>query len=620
MFCAKCGKQIIDNAKFCGNCGHAVSAPREAQSPPPSEKPPMSFVPQNPAPMPNQAMPTPPQPPKKGGKTAIIIASIAVMFIAFGVGGFFLLSSFGIIGVTKAETPLPTPSPTPVSTPAPTPRPTPESVPAPTAQPVSAIGATIAAGHNFSFAIQPDGTLWAWGWNDYGQLGDGTFIDRNIPVQILDDVVAVTAGMEHALAIKSDGSLWAWGYNGSGQLGNGTLTNQITPIRILDDVTAVSAGAGHSLAIRRDGSLWAWGENFYGKLGDGTESNRSTPVQVLDDVISVSAGDEHSLAIKSDGSLWAWGDNYFGQIGDGTTIGRSIPIMIMEDVTAVSAGSSHSMAIRNNGSLWTWGGNGHGQLGNGTFQESSLPVLIMDDVAAVSAGSGYHVAAIRTDGSLWVWGENWEGQLGLGDLEYGNQFEQYNAPMWIMDNVTQVSAGSRHTIAATDDGSLWAWGDNWVGQLGDGTFNNRSSRVQTMNSIMPGSLSVIPRAQGITLAPPLATPSPRPDDWDWDDWDDWDWDEDDPFWWVWGYIIWDSDQRYLEDDDISWFTPDELRLARNEIFARHGRLFDSPDLQDHFDRMSWYNGHIAPANFSHDVLNSYERANIELILEWEARH
>ena len=186
----------------------------------------------------------------------------------------------------------------------------------------------IAAGGGHSLVILDDGSLWAWGGNSFGRLGDGTTIDRHTPVHIMDDVAAVSAGSFHTLAITTDGSLWAWGGNWDGQLGDGTTTARRTPVHIMDDVVAVSAGSWHTLAITTDGSLWAWGRNWDGQLGDGTTIDRHTPVHIMDDVVAVSAGGSYTLAITTGGSLWAWGSNEFDQLGGGTTIARHTPMNI----------------------------------------------------------------------------------------------------------------------------------------------------------------------------------------------------------------------------------------------------------------------------------------------------
>ena len=252
-------------------------------------------------------------------------------------------------------------------------------------------GMTIATGFH-SLAIEPDGSLWAWGDNSSGQLGNGIATDWDVPnpnpIRITEDVVSVSVGRSHSMAIKSDRSLWAWGENGFGEIGDGTVTwrgsdadgnwgtiednNRLYPTHIMNDVVEVSASAAHggnaafTLAIRSDGSLWTWG--FQEPSEGSFNFTHPSPVRIMEDVIAISAGSHHALAVQSDGSLWAWGVNWSGQLGDGTTnnhpspVFQYAPIFIMSDVVAVSAGVNHSMAIRSDGSLWAWGENGRGQM------------------------------------------------------------------------------------------------------------------------------------------------------------------------------------------------------------------------------------------------------------------
>ena len=275
-----------------------------------------------------------------------------------------------------------------------------------------------------SFAVLPDGTLWAWGNNEYGRLGDGNvsrsgydyFIDNNRqqPMFIMDDVVAVSAGVSHTAAIRGDGSLWLWGSNQSGQLGDGASDNCYNPLpqRIMEDVVAVSAGGHHTMAIRSDGTLWGWGAGGSGQLGDGTRTSRPYPVWVMDGVAYVSAGQDHTMAICVDGSLWIWGSNHFGQLGNGlrtihaNDIGEEAvnhnsfsPVRLMDGVIAIYASNAGSFAIKDDNSLWGWGIGR--RLGVGEVSSSVLvPTRVMGDIAAVASGS-IHTLAIGTDGSLW---------------------------------------------------------------------------------------------------------------------------------------------------------------------------------------------------------------------------
>ena len=335
------------------------------------------------------------------------------------------------------------------------------------------LGVSVGAYH--SAAITKDGSLYTWGWNGYGQLGDGTKTDKYIPKKIMDNVKLVSLGDFHSAAITKDGSLYTWGRNNYGQLGNRTTTDSLTPIKIMDNVQSVSLGGYHSAAITKDGRLYTWGSNAYGQLGNGTAGNLTnhTPIKVMDNVQSVSLGDRYCAAITKDGSLYTWGENIEGQLGNGTAgyTPNPTPIKVMDNVQSVNLGSYHSAAITKDGSLYTWGDNNEGQLGNGTTTNSLTPIKIMDNVQSVSFGY-YYSAAITKDGSLYTWGDNYGGTLGNGTTT------DSLTPIKIMDNVQSVSFGGYHGAAIAKDDSLYTWGDNENGQLGNGTTTDSRTPVK----------------------------------------------------------------------------------------------------------------------------------------------
>lgn len=229
----------------------------------------------------------------------------------------------------------------------------------------------VAIGLNHVIGIRTDGTLWSWGYGEYGQLGLGSSSVKTTPTRVgtATDWMMVAAGNEHSLAIKTNGTLWAWGRNESGRLGDGTTTNRNVPVQIGSSTQwqSITAGAAHSLAVQTDGSLWAWGGNGYGQLGDSSNSTRNTPVQIGtgQQWKSASAGSLHSLALRSDNTLWAWGANAQGQHGLGDTAARNSPQQVAPGETWLeyAAGFFHSVAVKSNGSIALWGSNAYGQLG-----------------------------------------------------------------------------------------------------------------------------------------------------------------------------------------------------------------------------------------------------------------
>ena len=348
---------------------------------------------------------------------------------------------------------------------------------------------TLATSISRSFNVTADNILWEWSFGRSVQ-----WIKEEPPLKKLDDVVFVDAGsMNHSLVIRTDGSLWAWGSNSSGEIGDGTTASRWTPVKIMEGVISAAAGQRSGFAVRNDGTLWAWGNTSRGNLGDGTLTDwkemrsssyyiQPTPIKILDNVTSVAAGEWHGMALKTDGSLWVWGENSSGEIGNGTitVINYDItyhwrgemredndavkPVKIMENIAHIAAGPSTSFAVDVDGNLWGWGLNNFGQLGDGTTVNRLMPVKIMEDVATIAPGFT-HLLAIRTDGSLWGWGKNYFGELGV---KIGTQTK---IPVKIMEDVIfavagmsvgpspdGIDQGAGRSFAIRADGSLWGWG------------------------------------------------------------------------------------------------------------------------------------------------------------------
>ncbi|MCE9672828.1 RCC1 repeat-containing protein [Myxococcus stipitatus] len=338
--------------------------------------------------------------------------------------------------------------------------------------------AELVAGGSFSLVRRLDGTVWLSG---AGPTGDGSVpLNRYLPEQVpgLSGIVTVAPGTSHALAVDSNGRVWAWGDNSDGQLGNGSYTGSNTPVQVpgLTGVVAVATGGAHSLALRDDGTVWAWGANSSGQLGDGnTWFGRSTPlpVQGLSRIVAVSAGFAHSLALRDDGVLFAWGMNNSGQLGDGSTTNRLLPVQVpgVSDIVAVDGGNAFSLAVLSNGTVWAWGNNAQGQLGNGTTTNEASPKQVpgLNDVKAVSAGFYDHALAVHANGTVSAWGNNDVGQLGDGTTSARSSPVQVQG----LTQVLTVSAGGVHSLALRSDGTARAWGNNGFGQRADGTFRQR---------------------------------------------------------------------------------------------------------------------------------------------------
>ena len=329
-------------------------------------------------------------------------------------------------------------------------------------------------------------TLWTWGSNLYGQLGDGTQTGRSSPVTTAGGGTTwaiVSSGGCHIAAVKTDGTLWTWGPGAAGRLGDGTTNGRSSPGTTEGGGTtwaSVSSGVIHTSAVKTDGTLWTWGSNGTGQLGDGTRTDRSSPVTTAgggNTWAQVSSVVNHTAAVKTDGTLWTWGLNSQGRLGSGTTADRSSPGTTAgggTDWASVASGACHTAAVKTDGTLWTWGSNSFGQLGDGNTTGRSSPVTTAGggtDWASVSSGC-VHTAAVKTDGTLWTWGGNCNGILGDGTVT------SRSSPGTTAGGGTtwaQVSSGDVHTAAVKTDGTLWTWGCNGNSELGTGTITSRTS-------------------------------------------------------------------------------------------------------------------------------------------------
>lgn len=362
-------------------------------------------------------------------------------------------------------------------------------------------GATLAAGDRHSLGLKDDGTVWSWGDNSHGQLGDGTTRSSDVPLQVegLSAIVAVAAGGDFSLALDELGQVYAWGDNSIGQLADvGGSKRLDRPRRIegLAEITAIAAGHGFALAKRNDGTVWTWGESSAGRP-QPTQVRLAT-AEPLSDIVAIAAGREHALAVAANGTVWAWGSNARGQLGIGggfATARHPVAVLAstgsaLSGVTSVAAGADSSYALTLDGELFSWGGNSFGELGDGTTSPRDRAVRVaaaegngfLTEVADVAAGP-HHALAIQEDGALWTWGADGGGRPASDTIptarsrpvrvrdEQGSGF---------LEDIMAVAGGDAHSLAvqAGRPSVAWAWGANESGQLGTGTTEGTDSPRQ----------------------------------------------------------------------------------------------------------------------------------------------
>lgn len=354
----------------------------------------------------------------------------------------------------------------------------------------------IAAHYGHTMVLKSDGTVWTWGNNYCGQLGNGSTSNSLKPVQVteltgLTDIKEIAGGNTFSLALSHDGTVWAWGCNTSGQLGDGTTTRKSRPVEVLTGVQHITKSGNHVIVLMSDGRVYTWGENSWGQLGHGVkEINGLEPMQVrgLTNVIEVAAGHGHSMALKDDGTVWAWGMNHHGQVGQegGGQILTPMQVPELTNIIKIAAGGYFSMALKDDGTVWTWGINNQGQLGHGKY-EAYPPHPIPTQVNGISdvkeiAGGYDHSIALKNDGTVYAWGCNYLGQLGQGDMGSASI-----SPVEVkgLQNIKKITIGGDHSIALQNDGTVWSWGQNSWGQLGNQTKIVESKPVKVLGLDLP---------------------------------------------------------------------------------------------------------------------------------------
>ncbi len=347
--------------------------------------------------------------------------------------------------------------------------------------------AQLVAGEKYTCARKSDGTLWCWGMNSEGQLGDGTTAGRGTPVQVAAlgaGVVQVSAGGSHTCARKRDGSLWCWGWNATGALGDGTRIGRKIPIQVTalgNEVAQVSAGTAETCARKTDGTLWCWGGS---RLSDRGPLKSTTPVQITSlgtSVTDVAVGTEDVCARKIDNSLWCWGHSVKGQLANGKAADQDNPVQVTSfgtTVAEVSLGYYNACVRKTDGSLWCWGDLAHS--GDGSTTGSRIPVQVSTLGTSVTQVSVkfVHSCARKIDGSTWCWGVNVDGQIGDATTMTRTIPVQVAA---LGSRVDEIATGFAHTCARTAEGAVWCWGANDFDQLGIGRKSTQElTPVQTL--------------------------------------------------------------------------------------------------------------------------------------------
>ncbi len=353
-------------------------------------------------------------------------------------------------------------------------------------------------GGRHTIALLSDGSVWTWGSDFAGKLGNNqvspsynvTNNDSFVPICVhgpgnvgyLNSIVAISAGESHNMALRSDGTVWTWGWNYYGQLGNGTTNDAHTPIQVtaVSNVVAISGRAYHCLALESDGTVWSWGQNDWGQLGNGSSDANAHPfpAQVIGitNPAAISAAYASSLVLMSNGTVQMWGTSETGELGQGVFNDHAyspIPVPGISNVVSISAGFQEPQALKSDGTIWMWGYGNCGQLGDDATNNTCepAPAIGLTNMLAPGPTGDRTSSALRADHTVWTWGRNWNGQLGIGTANSNLCLVPARIPAFGSAPVTMVQTPDWHSLAIESDGTLWEWGSNDHGQLGSGTTN-----------------------------------------------------------------------------------------------------------------------------------------------------
>lgn len=339
----------------------------------------------------------------------------------------------------------------------------------------------ISAGNGSSFAITADHTLWAFGNNLLGQLGDGTTTNRLLPLKVQTGVRFVSSHNHSTLAIRTDGSLWVNGNNSSGQLGTGNTQNQFAPSKTMTDVVMVAQDQALTVALRADGTLCGFGRDEYGAFGGGTLVDHLSPVRVMSGVKDMALAGGALLVLKQDNTLWAAGQNSSGQLGDGSKNNRTEFKQVLAGVKDVVAAGGYVLALRNNNTLWNFGSYAVKGGTPADIRGSLTPVQIAENVIRMATDGNSHFAVDATD-NLWGWGNNFSGQLGNGGQLEDTPFSKAQTQILMADTGQSLSAG--HGLFMKLDRSLWASGANFSGQLGNNSTTASLVPIKVLDDLL----------------------------------------------------------------------------------------------------------------------------------------